>query len=243
MQIRIGTYNIQHGKWHGHFLETGEEIIDLVADAAVIRNAGLDICGLNEVRNQEQVEGLCHQAKVIAEELGYHFVFAPAIDYRGGTYGNALVSRYPILACRSCPIVVPEDEREQGVRYEDRVLLVAELVVEDKPLTVLVCHFGLHVTEMRRAIQVIRRELATVSGEAVLMGDFNLTPDSPEYATLAKLMRDSAPQGEDLLTFPSHDPQVKIDYLFTSASICATDVAVLETTQSDHRPYTATIEW
>ena len=243
MKLKIGTYNIQHGKWHGHFLATGEELIDLSGDARVIRDAGLEVCGLNEVRNQEQVPGLCNQARVIAEELGYHFVFAPAIDHRGGTYGNALVSRYPIRAWRSCPIVVPEKEREPGVHYEDRVLLVAELAVEDKPLTVLVCHFGLHVSEMRRAIEVIRNELAQISGEVVLMGDFNLTPDTPEYAVLAELLRDSAPAGQALLSFPSHAPQVKIDYLFTSAGIHATNVAVLETTQSDHRPYTATVAW
>ena len=55
MKLKIGTYNIQHGKHHGHFLKGGREVIDLPGDAAVLRGAGLDICGLNEVRNQEQV--------------------------------------------------------------------------------------------------------------------------------------------------------------------------------------------
>ena len=93
MGVSVGTYNILHGLNYPKWLNGTEEIdLTLVSDA--IREMKLDICGLNEVRNQEEVPGLCNQAKVIAENLGYHYVFGKAINYRGGEYGNALVTRH-----------------------------------------------------------------------------------------------------------------------------------------------------
>jgi endonuclease/exonuclease/phosphatase family metal-dependent hydrolase len=146
MELNVGTFNIQHGKDHLHFLQTGEEVIDLKKMADVIRSANLDVCGLNEVRNDGAVGG-AYQAKVIAEALGYHFAFAKAIDHRGGEYGNALVSRYPIEQVCLVPIAVEQADRIAGQHFENRVLLCATLLVDRNLLTVLVSHFGLNDDE------------------------------------------------------------------------------------------------
>ena len=245
MRVKIGTYNIQHGKKYSRFLETGEEKIDLLGVADVIRDAGVTICGLNEVRNQETVPGLCNQVKVIAEALGYHYVFAKAIDLRnGGVYGNALVSKYPILHWRTVPIAVPEAERvERKHKYENRVLLIAEIEVEGRMLTVLICHFGLNPDEIDEAVETIRRELSALETPIVLMGDFNLTPDTDSYTQLASLLRDTAREPERPLTFPSDKPDRKIDYVFVSKDVISSDVCVPAILQSDHRPYFLQIDF
>ena len=53
--------------------------------------------------------------------------FAKAIHIPGGEYGNALVSRYPIRSVRALPIVTTPEERDTEEKYEDRVLLIAEI--------------------------------------------------------------------------------------------------------------------
>lgn len=242
MQIRVGTYNIQHGRNHSRFLETGTEEIDLLGVAAVLRNLAPDICALNEVRNQEQVPGLCNQAQVIAEALGYHYVFARAIDHQGGTYGNALISRYPIRNPRLYPLIVPSEQTGDGHKHEDRVLLTAEITAADVSLTVMVCHFSLYDVGITLAIDTIAEVLAQTEGDVVLMGDFNLTPDTPHYARLASLLSDTATGADSpLLTFPSHAPTEKIDYVFASPVFQPSEVTVPAVTQSDHRPYIVTL--
>ena len=242
--MRIGTFNIQHGRNHRFYLDTGCETIDLAGVAQVLREAQVDICGLNEVRNQEQVAGLCNQARVIAEELGYHYVFAKAIDHRGGEYGNALVSRYPIIAHYTVPISVPVAQRaaKASRTYEDRVLLVATVETPTAPVTVMVCHFGLNPDEIRAAIDTVGAERQKLAGRVLLMGDFNLTPDSPYYGELAGEWMDTAVDPARPLTFPSHAPDRKIDYIFSGEPLAITDVTAPTVTQSDHLPYIVTIE-
>ena len=236
--MKIGTYNIQHGACYGEYLVSGVERIDLGGVAEVIRENGIEICGLNEVRNQEGVDGLCNQARVIGELLGYHWVFAPAIDHRGGTYGNALISRYPIVSHRAIPIPCPDVEGRIGGRhYEDRVLLVAEIDVGGRIVTVFVCHFGLNPDEVERAIDTVRAALAEHREPVILMGDFNLRPDSESYRQLAALLRDTAEPKELPLTFPSEAPRSKIDYVFVSETVAFDGVYAADTLQSDHKPY------
>lgn len=242
MKLNIGTYNIQHGCDHAYYLANKQERIDLAGVAEVIRANGIDVCGLNEVRNQEGHEGLCDQAKAIAEQLGYHAVFAKAIDLRVGEYGNALVSRYPIEAFHTVAIPAPAKEHRVGNGgYEDRVLLVAELTVDGERLTVMVCHFGLNPEEMQLAVDTVKQELLTVRTPVILMGDFNFTPDSAYYPQLSAVLKDTAEPIEAPLTWPSEAPTQKIDYLFRSDSLTVERRWSPDVLQSDHRPIFLTV--
>ena len=238
MTLLIGSYNILHGRDYPYYLQTKEERIDLAQTASAIRDLKLDICGLNEVRNQENVAGLCHQAKEIARELGYYYAFGKAINHRGGEYGNALVSRYPILSTKVIPIVVPAEERIEGQAYEDRALLCAEILVDGQKITVLVSHFGLNADEMEKAVAVVRDVAAGCDTPLMLMGDLNFKPDSPFYDALCGIFRDTAAIGEDPFhTFPSQKPDRKIDYVFISDAWETVDAYVPNVQYSDHRPY------
>ena len=241
MKLKIGTFNIQHGRNHARYLHECVEYIDLDGVADIIREHGIAICGLNEVRCQTG-DGYCNQAQVIADKLGYHCFFAPAIAIQNGTYGNAIVSQYPIRSARAIPIPSPTENRTGTYRYEDRVLLVAEVEIEHTVLTVLICHFGRNPEEQRVALDTIRTELSDMTEPTVLMGDFNLPPHSEYYSPLAAMLRDTAEPPALPLTFPSEDPTCKIDYLFVSDSVIAHNVTVPDTQQSDHRPYFAEIE-
>ena len=243
MKISVGSYNIYHGENKWIQLETGEKIIDLKETAKTIASLGVDLCGLNEVRNQWGAKDLCNQAEVLAKELGWHFYFAKAINIAGGEYGNALLSRYPIRTARLVPIETLPKERDPELKYENRVLLIAEVEVEEKPFTVMVCHFGLRPQEKTKAVSTVTKEWKQITTPAVFMGDLNIRPDTQEYRALAKVMKDTLPDPNDEhFTFSHQTPNCKIDYIFTNHLCKTLDAKVHDKGISDHRPITAVIE-
>ena len=241
--IQIGTFNIQHGADHKVYLASKKDYIDLPQVAEVIRSLRFDICALNEVRNEENTPVAVNQAKVIGEALGYHYYFAKAIDFRGGAYGNAIVSRYPIVKTLCYPITTTKEERGEPPHpyYENRVLLAADIDVDGEILTVLVCHYGLIPLEQTRAVEALRTALSEAKHPVVYLGDFNVTPDSDIYKEIASLLTDAASGEADHFTFPSHAPRKKIDYIFTGEGATAEDFTVAEVVASDHFPITAKV--
>ena len=242
MIFNIATYNIQHCKSYVHFKETGEEILSPERVSEVIRELGADICALNEVYNQKMLDGGSDQAEKIADGLGYYHFFAKAIDYKGFEYGNALVSKFPIKAVKTVPIIVPENERKKP-HYENRVLLVAELDIEGKPFTVAVCHFGLSDEEKELAVSTVLSELGDIKTPLIFMGDLNLSPDTELISKLQSELCDLSKQfGKEDPTFDSLAPYTKIDYIFAKGSLKAIDCEVVYAVFSDHLPVRATIE-
>ena len=243
MKISIASYNIYHGENKFLQLETGEHIIDLPRTAETIRSLEVDLCGLNEVRNQWGREGLCNQAEAIAKELGWHYAFAKAINIPDGEYGNALVSRYPIKSFYTLPVETTPEERDPTEKYENRVLLVAEIDTGETPLTVMICHFGLRKPEKQKAVSVVCEEFKKHSEATLFMGDLNITPDTAFYHSLADVMKDTMPDDpRENLTFSHQEPRHKIDYIFTNEAVRTLSAEVCPVGISDHRPVKVTVE-
>ena len=243
MIINVGTYNILHGEDYPHYLKTREPLIVLSNVSDAIKELGLDICGLNEVRNQENVEGLCNQVKVIAENIGYNYVFGKAINWRGGEYGNALVTKHEIVASKCIPIVVPADERIAGQPYEDRVLLCVDILIDGRIVTVMVTHFGLSEDEKNLAVKVIKEAVSQCENPLILMGDFNVQVNTAQYAALCEILSDTVSVVEgNSDTFPSNNPNIKIDYIFVNDKLKALKSFVPDVITSDHKPFVADID-
>ena len=243
MTLRVGTYNILHGADFEKKRKTGEDTVDLSLASRAITEMDLDICALNEVRNQENVEGLCNQAKKIADRVGCYYLFARAIDHAGGEYGNALLSRYPILSSTLHPIIVPKDKRVAARRYENRVALEAHLDIHGKTVAVIVTHFGLHRDEIDLAAETVVKIVKNSPYPTIVMGDFNVSPDDDAIKKLKSILVDTADLTESpLLTFPSHAPDIKIDYIMTTRDLTAISIDCPNILTSDHKPLTAEIE-
>src|SRR5512136_1451110 len=94
--MKILTYNI-HG-WRGPEPECAFNL-DMLTQ--VISDAGADVVGLNEVFHPFSAEGDPALTQ-LAARLGMLYAFGPALSAeespRGIPYGNALLSRWPILA-------------------------------------------------------------------------------------------------------------------------------------------------
>lgn len=133
MKLRMMTYNIQHGldyncRLPGRHPGLGHDI-DLTQIAAVIRMQGPDIVALNEVRGLGPAWEYTAQAETIAGMLGWHCYFAPAIWFDGTSpYGNAILSRYPLLSAER--ILIPDPEvKDEDAYYETRCVLRARIAV------------------------------------------------------------------------------------------------------------------
>lgn len=235
MKINLMSFNTQH------CLNYIERYIDFDIMAQAIKKCDADIIGLNEMRDEGPDAEYEAQTKIIAEKLGYYHYFAKAIDFNGvNPYGNALISKYPILSAEVVLIPEPEVRGYDGY-YEDRCLLKAVLDVNGEQVTVMVIHFGLNPDEAENAANAVINNIP--EGKVILMGDFNLPPESELLLPIRQKLFDTAELiGEEKLSYPSDDPYIKIDYIFTSRDIKVVSADIPAIVASDHRPHTATIE-
>lgn len=244
--LRVMTYNIQHG--HVHLSAKPGDEIDLTKVGDVIRKVGADIIGLNEVRGNGggSNKGYTAQAEFLANYLGFHCYFGRAICFGGGPYGNAILSRWPIVEAKVIRIPDPVDPKVCKGYFEPRCIVRCEVEVPfGSNLAVYSTHFGLNPEEAEHAVTTAVTVLMDEHLPHVLMGDFNLTPDSPMLAPLYRTMNatdELIPEGERM-TFPSHAPECKIDYIFTSRNIKPVCAKAEQVVASDHCPVWADLEW
>lgn len=227
------TFNTQHCAVH----PTGR--IDIALFAKYISKADADIVGLNEIRGEGPAADYTAQTEQLREGSGMPYgYFAPALLLRDGPYGNAMLSKLPIVSIENIPIPDPEPKGYNGY-YETRCLIKARL---ECGLTVLISHFGLNPDEQESAVRTVVENLE--EEKCLLMGDFNVTPENPVLDPIRARMRDTAELSKTpLLTFPSDAPKIKIDYIFVSPDIRVRSVEVPKDVVSDHLTYIADIEY
>ncbi len=176
--MKLLTYNI-------HYWEGIDGVIDIERTIDVISASGADIIGLNEVYHPAMVQGTDKPAlEHMAERLDMDFVYGQAQTYKlafnrlGRSFGNAILSRWPILASAAHHLTAVADHAQRGM-LEARILLPDTR----RTLTVYVTHLDSQDEEVRlRQTQA----LLTWTGRDrqrphVLMGDLN-TYSPEDYA-------------------------------------------------------------
>lgn len=230
--MRIMTYNLQH------CLDYMRKVIDFDVMADAIKSYDADIVGLNEMRGKGVDPEYEEQVKILAEKCGYnYYFFAEAIKFSGcNPYGNGILSKLPIINAEIVHIPDPDPKTGTGY-YEHRCLLKAQL---EGGYTVLVTHFGLNTDEHENAVKTIIENIA--HEKCILMGDFNITPDNELLKPIKNKMCDAADMLEaPLLSWPSDEPRMKIDYIFVSPDLKVKFADIPANTTSDHRPHIAEI--
>jgi endonuclease/exonuclease/phosphatase family metal-dependent hydrolase len=162
--VRVLTYNIHHG-------EGRDGRLDLVRTADVIRSANPDLVALQEVdRGTTRTERIDELAE-LARLLGMHAQFGKAMDYAGGEYGVAILSRWPIASADNQPLPHPGE-------HEPRTALTVRVRLgEDGPW---VRFTSTHLDETREQeprIEQARRLAEVLTGHpdglGIVAGDFN----------------------------------------------------------------------
>lgn len=231
-ELRVATYNIHHGEG-----TEGRLDLDRVADAV----RGHDIVALNEVDRHNIRTGFADQASRIASRLGmkYHVFGETRRWLLFMQYGNAILSRFPIVSSKNhdLPRLDPKNER--------RRVLQADILVRGRIVHVFATHLSLRPAERAKQVDAILALLARTSGRKVLMGDFNALPGSPEMKKAAAALTDlwAAKGSGSGPTFSSRDPRRRIDYILASrAGLSPLSIRVVRTElpggahPSDHLP-------
>jgi len=231
MHLRVMTFNIQHGNVNL------ADYIDLDKMCQIIRSVNPDVVALQEVYGCGPWKELTAQAETMAAALGMHCFYGRSIFISGeNPYGNAILSKYPIVEAQVIDIPDPV-----GASVEHRTICRCVIDLYGKRLAVYGTHYGLRPPEHEHAVSTT---LATVKREAlplVFMGDLNMTPDNPLILALNEHMQSTDPLLSGKLTFPAEAPNRKIDYIFTSDGIEVTAADVIEQMASDHFPVCADI--
>lgn len=231
--MKIMTFNTQH------CLNYLRQKIDFDIMADIIKKCDADIVGLNEIRGESlSATDYADQTGILSRLTGIkNHYFAEAIKFGGiKPYGNALLSKLPILSAETVIIPDPSPKAYDGY-YETRCILKAKL---QGGITVLVSHFGLNPDEQENAVNTILQNLEPQ--KCILMGDFNITPDNALLDPIKERMVDTSHYfSEPKLSFPSDKPDRKIDYIFVSRDIEVISADIPAVVASDHRPHTATI--
>ncbi|MDQ7013132.1 MAG: endonuclease/exonuclease/phosphatase family protein [Planctomycetota bacterium] len=231
--LRVLTYNIHHGAGT-------DSVLDLERIARVITDATPDLVGLQEVDNGASRTGDVDQAATLGSLTGMHHAFAPFMDFQGGQYGLAVLSKHPIVSARV--IDLPPG------RSEPRSALAVEVAPADKPRVTIVClHFDWLEGDAERFAQAQALIAALDSEDGVILaGDFNDTPDSRTIRAFEDAGYAIAqPAVGNGLTFPADLPTKRIDFVMHRPAFAFVGgVEVLdEKVASDHRPVLAVLEW
>lgn len=219
--LRVLTWNIHSGD------------PDRLGEA--IESSGADVVALQEVDAWRQRSGCRHQAFEIAERLGMHARLGANVrsgeecgNGRQALYGDAVLSRYPILEWRHTPLP------NQG--GESRGMLETLLDVDGRRVRVVSTHLEYGSASERRAqAQAVVEHLQSSAEPTVVMGDLNGEPDDSGLAPLRDAFTDAweAAGDGDGFTNPSRDPHRRIDYVFFR-SLTAAGAQVGDSTASDH---------
>jgi endonuclease/exonuclease/phosphatase family metal-dependent hydrolase len=227
--LRVATFNVSS-------LRRLEATRDMLAslDAAVICLQEVLIERRREPRNQ---------AEWLARELGYHCAFNADWHRPGGTGGNAILTRAPLM-----DVAVLTD------RAGHRFALTARQEIGGVQLALIAAHC-LHVPRaplrylrsiLDRSAQV--RQLISwvrAAGLPCILGsDLNALPYSPEYWTLARGMTDCtrAVAMKSRNTRPTLGLPAQLDYIFATPEFRTRACRTIETELSDHRPVVADLE-
>ncbi len=246
MEFRIVSYNIHRAI--GVDRRFRPERI-----AAILAHYDADIVLLQEVDvGVPRSQGL-DLAKELAARLDYpHYAVGLNVQLRQGMYGNATLSRYPIVAERNIDLTIGT-AKARGCLYTSLALPARS----DQPrnLAVFNLHLGLSSQERFRQVGLVVRspEFKAIDFNApcLVAGDMNdwrsrLTPIFTEVLEFTCATNHTLGSRNALLTYPAFSPTGGLDKIFCRGNIqvlrgrrCRLGVAKVA---SDHLPVIADLQ-
>ncbi len=204
LRVKVLTYNVLGGR-------NTDGARDLSRLAEVINTLDPDIVALQEVdRRTGRLNGVDLPAE-LAKLTGMDFVFGRAMDYDGGEYGEAILSRFPIIDVTNHAL--PHQETS-----EPRAALAATIQFPTSAQTFV--FIGTHLDHLRspedriaQATEINEVIKAYANLPVLLAGDLNAEPGSEPMRILQVRWTDAWAGEENRFTYPSDAPRKRIDYL------------------------------
>lgn len=232
--VKVLSFNILHGA-------TTRGDFDLDRIAQVIKDTDPDLVALQEV------DFLTNRARKydLVTELGWRTKMAPlfarAMPYDGGEYGEGVLSKTSFLSSRNVALPFTPGNEPRSAAEITTVLASGDTI----------SFVGTHLDHLRdetdriSQAQRINEVFSRNAYPTIMAGDLNATPESKTIRILEEIWTASYDKNDPAPTFPSENPNRKIDYvMFLPANrwrVVDTQV-IADTIASDHCAYLVTLE-
>lgn len=186
--------------------------------------------------------GMAESLPALADGLGYSWLFIPSFEFGdnapAGGFGNALLSRQPILAVQQWHLRWPTRPYDGTEPSEPRSVIVAKFGLARRALWIGGTHLpSRDAQERSNALQ----RLVTLTGKLdepwLVCGDFNTPAATWTGGTRSFMVRPAS----EAPTFPTKQPTQAIDYCISSPDL-RVEAKVLSVGGSDHLPVMASVE-
>jgi endonuclease/exonuclease/phosphatase family metal-dependent hydrolase len=217
-KLRVGTWNIKGGRGRKGCPIMFSKL-NLNRMAKEIYEAGLHIVLLQEVDMKNLRCLWLEQPRYLAEKLEaytsakWYYLFAQAFPLLGGSYGNAVLSAYPLEEVLNLSLKLP------GQKVEERVFLFAHFFPSGlDPLGIGTFHLSV-IGESQRVPEA--KKIKAALGKLfplpplILGGDLNGKRGSAAFQKLTTAnfpLEELGPRDGDSFTAP--DCRARIDFLF-----------------------------
>lgn len=222
-KLRVLCWNIHHG------VGTDGKL-DLQRIAAVIRKARPDLVALQEVDQTTRRTGKVDQTAELARLTGLTGIFGKAMNFGGGAYGQAILSKHPVLSSK---VHTLPGEGEPRIAFESTVS------IKGFKLKFISSHLDVSPSPRLAQAKVLAGLFPEQDMPILMCGDFNDRPDSETLRQFKEWT--PIPKQDPPSTHPAGQPTDEIDHILTLAGEpllqIPTSVSILpEPTASDHRP-------
>ena len=234
--LKVLSYNV-----HACSPPSKRGVVDVEAIAKVINDAKPDLVALQEIDRFTKRSGVeLDQAAELGRLTGMYSYFVKAINWSGGEYGIAVLSKFKILDTISLHLPM-----EVGIAGEARAVAIIKVKVNGRKILFASTH--LDIVKEHRVLQAaaIANYFNGQKLPVILAGDFNDIPGSKTVTMLQDHFHVTCAELSCGKTFPQVNPNRTIDYImYQPANKFKTiDHQVIpEEYASDHRPISAIIK-
>ncbi|HIW89107.1 MAG TPA: endonuclease/exonuclease/phosphatase family protein [Candidatus Ligilactobacillus excrementipullorum] len=219
--LTVGTYNIASGL-HDHQIKP-----KLVGKGIKTLNA--DFIGLQEVDKGTKRNHKYNVAKMISKYSGMkYYYYHPTIKVPGGSYGTAVLSKYPIQKVGAYKLYSGKEEQRQ--------MIIAKVKIPNfkRPVYFVNIHTAYQVDGKIRSKQMdqlnellnddltaqVQAKFPNIIGATIIaMGDFNASSKDPTMQKLTNMWTEQRdPKRSDYRSWPAMNPTVDYDHILTSSS-------------------------
>ena len=240
LSFRIATYNIH--KFRGIDRRVRPQRI-----AQVLKQTGADIIALQEVVGMDETRERNH-IRAIAEELGFDFRIGENRRLKGGAYGNAVLSRLPIVGHRNYDITWPGKEArgclQVAVAYDQ-----SERKNTPSILQIYNVHLGTSFFERRyQARRLLAEDLLGEYAETsprIVLGDLNEWTRGLASRLLSRHFKTASPRQYfgRAWSYPGILPFLHVDHIYFDSLLELGKITLhrsrLALVASDHVPVIA----
>jgi len=211
--------------------------------AEVLKQIDADIIALQEVVGMDEAAREHNQVQAIAEELGFDFRIGENRRLRGSAYGNAVLTRLPIVAEHNHDLTCR--------RYEPRGCL--EVIIKpnnsETAVQIFNVHLGTGFFERRYQAHRLLEVIVGDSSPRVVLGDFNEWTRGLTTKLFSHHLNSAEPEQRagKARTYPGVFPLLHLDHVYYNSSLKLDRISVharpLALAASDHLPIVADFEF